>query len=465
MLRAMVPTTLTDAGPGARRKIARRLLPFLFLLYVVNYLDRTNIAYATLGMKGDLGLTDSVLGTASGIFFIGYFLLQIPGALLVEWWSACRLLALTLIAWGALTALTGFVRTPVELYGARFLLGAAEAAFFPGVIIYLSRWFVDRDRAKAMARFMAAIPIGFVLGGPLAALVLKVDWLGVPGWRWLFLVEGIPAVLLGIVTLFVLPDRPNEASWLAPEERVWINEQLAAERATKAQTESTTVWQALRQPAVLTLTGALLFTYSGGYAFWFWEPTMLQRFTGWSVERVSWFGALVFGGALVAMWFVGWSSDRTGERRWHFAIPQLAAALALLAWFILPRSNAVLIFLFTVVAAGTCAYLPAFWTLPSAFLNSAAAAAAIGFINCIASIGGFFGPKLVGNLSERTGSFNAPFIFMIACWVIAGLLVLLCPRELNRIRQGSAEKGDKQQHDRHEDEEDDEGVAHDVARA
>src|SRR3954463_10964033 len=155
-----------DGGVAARSRIAWRLLPFLFLLYVVNYLDRTNIAYATLGMKGDLGLTDPVLGTASGIFFIGYFLLQIPGALLVEWWSARKLLALTLIAWGALTALTGFVRTPLELYGARFLLGAAEAAFFPGVIVYLSHWFIYRDRAKAMARFMTAIPIGFVLGGP-----------------------------------------------------------------------------------------------------------------------------------------------------------------------------------------------------------------------------------------------------------------------------------------------------------
>jgi ACS family tartrate transporter-like MFS transporter len=458
-------TGVTDFGTTARSRIAWRLLPFLFLLYVANYLDRTNIAYATLGMKGDLGLSDSVFGTASGIFFAGYFLLQIPGALLVEWWSARRLLALTLIVWGALTVLTGFVRTPLELYGARFLLGAAEAAFFPGVIVYLSHWFIYRDRAKAMAPFMTAIPIGFILGGPIAALILNVNWLGVSGWRWLFLLEGIPAALLGMATLFFLPDRPNEASWLPRKECDWINERLSAERAAKAGTEQMTIWQTLRQPAVLMLTAGLFFTYSGGYAFWFWEPTMLQRLTEWSVSRVSWFGALIFGAALIAMLFVGWSSDRTSERRWHFAIPQLVAALALLAWFVFPKSNALLIFIFSIVAAGTCAYLPAFWALPSAFLSSSAAAAAIGFISCVASIGGFFGPKVVGNLSQRTGSFNAPFIFMIACWTIASVLVLLCPRELNRIRKGRAENGDQEQDDGHEDDKDDEGVAHDVTRA
>ncbi|HVF72376.1 MAG TPA: MFS transporter [Chthoniobacterales bacterium] len=428
MLGPVMPTPPPEAAPHAPTRIAWRLLPFLFLLYVTNYLDRTNIAYATLGMKGDLGLTDSVFGTASGVFFIGYFLLQIPGALLVEWWSARRLLALTLVAWGGFTALTGFVRTPVELYGARFLLGAAEAAFFPGVIVYLSHWFVYRDRAKAMARFMTAIPIGFVLGGPLAAVVLKVDWWGVPGWRWLFLLEGIPAVLLGIATLFYLPDRPEQARWLPPDDRDWINHRLAAERAALAAPGRIGIWQALRQPAVLLLTAGLFFTYSGGYAFWFWEPTMLQRLTEWTVSRVAWFGAVIFGFALLAMLFVGWSSDRTGERRWHFAIPQLAAALALAGWLVVPQSDGLLIVLFSLVAAGTCAYLPAFWTLPSAFLSSAAAAAAIGFINCVASIGGFFGPKIVGHLSQRTGSFSSAFLFMIACWTLASFLVLLCPR-------------------------------------
>jgi ACS family tartrate transporter-like MFS transporter len=420
----------TAPGTSARSRIAVRLLPFLFLLYVANYLDRTNIAYATLGMKGDLGLTDSVFGTASGIFFIGYLGLQIPGALLVERWSARLLLAITLITWGVLTTLTGFVRTPMELYGARFLLGAAEAGFFPGVIVYLSHWFIYEDRAKALARFMAAIPIGFMIGGPIAGAILGVHWFGLTGWRWLFLLEGVPAIVLGITALFVLPDWPRDARWLRPDERDWITTRLDEERRAKADAENVTIWKALRHPAVLVLTAGLFFTYTGGYAFWFWFPTMLQRMTGWTdVHTIGWIGAIPFVAGLIGMLVVGSSSDRTRERRWHFAVPQLTAALGLSVWFFLPHSNALLVAVFTLIGFGTVAYLPSFWALPSAFLTSSAAAAAVGFINCMASIGGFVGPKIIGNLSQASGSFSSGFIFMIACWTIASLLVLLCPRE------------------------------------
>jgi ACS family tartrate transporter-like MFS transporter len=416
-------------GESARNRIAWRLLPFLFLLYVANYLDRTNIAYATLGMKGDLGLDDSIFGTASGIFFIGYFALQVPGALLVERWSARWLLSLTLIVWGGLTTLTAFVHSAHQLYGARFLLGAAEAGFFPGVIVYLSHWFTAQDRGKAVARFMAAIPIGFMIGGPIAGTILTVHWMNFAGWRWLFLIEGVPAVVLGIATIFYLPDRPNDASWLATAERDWIKARLADERAAKAHVERISVWQALRHPAVLILTAALFSTYVGGYAFWFWFPTMLQRLTGWTdVRLIGWVGAIPFACATIALLFAGWSSDRMRERRWHFVVPQIAAALALAAWLILPRSNVLLVVVCCIIASGTIAYFPAFFTLPSEFLTSAAAAAAVGFINCTASIGGYVGPKIFGELSQRTGSFNAGFIMMIACWIIGSALVLICPR-------------------------------------
>ena len=424
--------TQIATGESARTRIAWRLLPFLFLLYVANYLDRTNIAYATLGMKGDLGLNDSVFGTASGIFFIGYFALQVPGALLVERWSARWLLSLTLITWGALTTLTACVHSAHQLYGARFLLGAAEAGFFPGVIVFLSHWFTAQDRGKAIARFMAAIPIGFMIGGPIAGYILGVHWLNLSGWRWLFLMEGAPAIVLGIATIFYLPDRPDDARWLPAAERDWINTRLADEREAKAHIERMSVWQAIRHPAVLVLTTALFFTYVGGYAFWFWFPTILQRLTGWTdVRLIGWVGAIPFAGATIALLFVGWSSDRMHERRWHFVVPQLAAALALAAWFVFPHSNVLLVVLCTVIGMGTVAYFPAFFSLPSEFLISAAAAAAVGFINCTASIGGYFGPKIFGELSQRTGSFNIGFIMMIACWIIGSVLVLICPRERN----------------------------------
>jgi len=419
-----------ETRESARSRVAWRLLPFLFLLYVANYIDRTNIAYATLGMKGELGLTDSVFGTASGIFFIGYFALQVPGALLVERWSARLLLAITLITWGALTTLTAFVHTAHQLYAARFLLGSAEAGFFPGVIVYLSHWFTTQDRGKAIARFMAAIPIGFMIGGPIAGSILGVHWLNVSGWRWLFLMEGVPAIVFGIATIFYLPDRPHDAQWLSSTERDWINARLADERAAKTHVERMSVWQALRHPAVLILTTALFFTYISGYIFYFWFPTILQRLTGWTdVRLIGWVGAIPFAAATIALLFVGWNSDRTRERRWHFAVPQLIAAVALAAWFFIPHSNALLVLVCSIVGIGTMAYFPAFFTLPSEFLTSAAAAAAVGFINCTASIGGYFGPKIFGELSQRTGSFNTGFVVMIACWIIGCVLVLICPRE------------------------------------
>jgi sugar phosphate permease len=424
--------TATAQGETARTRVATHLLPFLFLLYIANYIDRTNISIATLGMKGDLGLSDQVFGTAFGIFFVGYLALQIPGALLVERWSARRLLAATLITWGALTVMTGLVRSPLQLYGARFLLGAAEAGFFPGVIVYLSHWFIYEDRSKAVARFMSAIPIAFMLGGPIGGKILGVHWLGVTGWRWLFLLEGVPAVVLGIATAFLLPDRPSDVAWLTADERNWLSERLAAERRARANVEHMTVRQALHHGPVVLLMLGLFFIYTSGYAVYSWTPTVLQRFTGWSTERVGWIVALPFAAGLIGMLFIGWNSDRTCERRWHVALPVLSGAAALIVWLLVPQSNAGLVCVLIVLGIASNAYLPAFWSLPSSLLSGSAAAAAIGFINSAASLGGFFGPKVVGNLSQMTGSFRAGFIFMIACWLIGAILVLLCPQGSTR---------------------------------
>ena len=225
---------LSDVGQRARRRIARRLLPFLFILYFIAYLDRVNVGFAGLEMSHNLGFTDRVFGLGAGIFFVGYFLFEIPGALIVERWSARRWIARILISWGLVTILVSMIRTPAQFYGARFFLGAAEAGFFPGILVYLTHWFRHEDRARAGALFMSAIPIANVLGSPLAGWLLGVRWFGIPGWRWLFILEGIPATLLGIMTLLYLTDWPREAKWLPADEQEWIDGELQREKAAKA---------------------------------------------------------------------------------------------------------------------------------------------------------------------------------------------------------------------------------------
>ena len=239
---ATIPRSITPAAAHlvdrTRRHIALRLLPFLFILYITNYLDRTSVAYAAIGMSRDLGFSDRVFGLGAGIFFVSYVALQVPGALLVECWSARRMISATMITWGSLTALTGLVHTPTQLYLARFMLGAAEAGFFPGVIVYLSHWFIHDDRAKATSNFMAAIPISFVIGSPIAGWILGYSWFAIKGWRWLFILEGMPAILLGIVAFFYLTDFPGEATWLAAEQRQWIKGKLGEEKSVTAQAMS-----------------------------------------------------------------------------------------------------------------------------------------------------------------------------------------------------------------------------------
>ncbi|HXR17777.1 MAG TPA: MFS transporter [Terriglobales bacterium] len=408
-----------------RHLIAIRLLPFLFILYVTNYLDRTSVAYAAIGMSRTLGFSDRVFGLGAGIFFVSYVALQIPGALMIEHWSARRCITVIMIAWGSLTVLTGLVHTAGELYGARLLLGAAEAGFFPGVVVYLSHWFIREDRAKAGSNFMAAIPLSFIVGSPLAGWILGHPWLGVDGWRWLFVLEGLPAILLGAVAFFYLTDWPRDAAWLAPEQRRWTERTLEEEKPVNA--KKITAWQALHSGPILLLASVAFFQYFVFYTLVFWLPTMLKRQSGFSDVRVGLVGTIPYVATLIAMLINGWHSDKTGERRWHSAVPLFIAGLALFGLIVLPHSTQTLVVLFTVLCS-TEAFLPVFWAMPTEILSESAAAAGVGLINAVGSIAGFAGPFAFGYLNSRTGSYAYGLTLMMVLAVAGGLLVLQVPR-------------------------------------
>jgi ACS family tartrate transporter-like MFS transporter len=431
---ALTPVASTKLADHTRHRIAIRLLPFLFILYITNYLDRTSVAYAAIGMSRTLGFSDRVFGLGAGIFFVSYVALQIPGALLIERWSARRCITSILIAWGSLTVLTGLVHTASQLYGARLLLGAAEAAFFPGVVVYLSHWFIREDRAKAGSNFMAAIPLSFIVGSPLAGWILGHPWFGVDGWRWLFVLEGMPAILLGTVAFFYLTDWPRDAAWLAPEQRQWIERKLEGEKPVNPR--KITAWQALRSGPVLLLASVAFFEYFVSYSVFFWLPTILKRVSGFSDVRVGLLGTLPYVAGLIAMLINGWHSDKTQERRWHSAIPQFIAAVALLGLITLPASTQMSVTLFTLLLC-VSGFLPVFWTMPSEILSESAAAAGVGMINAVGSVAGFAGPFAFGYLNSRMGSHSYGLGLMMVCAVAGGLLVLRVPARVSTQLCGS----------------------------
>ena len=415
----------TDLAEHTRRHIALRLLPFLFLLYILNYLDRTNVAFAAIGMTRELGFSDRVFGLGAGIFFVSYVALQIPGAVLAERWSARRMIAISLIGWGSLTVLTSLVHTPTQLYLARFLLGAAEGGFFPGVVVYLSHWFLHEDRAKATSNFMGAIPLSSVLGSPLAGLILGYEWLGWQGWRWLFVIEGLPVVLMGVIAYFVLTDWPTQANWLTPDQRLWIEYKLQEQQITSASDRASIV-QAFKSGTVRTLAIGLFFAYTLTYSFVFWFPTILKRQSGLSDLHVGILCALPFFAYFLAMQIGGWHSDKTCERRWHTAVPLFISVAALLASFAPVHSLAYFMTVFTLVGIGA-SYVSIAWAMPTEILSRAMAPTAVGLINATASIAGFAGPYAFGYLHSRTGSFSAGLMMMMLAGLVAGLLILRVP--------------------------------------
>ena len=413
-----------EVGRRARHRIARRLLPFLFVLYVIAFLDRMNIGAAALQMPRDLGFSDRVVGMGAGIFFLGYLLLEIPGALIVERWSARRWIARIMISWGMVTVLMAFIHTAREFYLVRFFLGAAEAGFLPGVIVYLTHWFRYEDRGKAVAFFYAANPLSYVIGSPIAGLLLGLSWLGLRGWRWLFILEGIPAIVMGVITIFYLTDWPAQARWLPSDERSWITEQLQREKQAKNRRHSFSVWGALRNRDVILLTLCYFCAMTGSYGIAFWLPTILKRLSGLSDLKVTLLAALPYIAAFVTQQLNGWHSDRTGERRWHAALPVFLCALALSLAVVNSSRPAVSIGLFVLVGASFYGFQPCFWAVPTLFLSESAAAASIGLINSVGNLGGFVGPLVMGYLVGRTHNFAAGLWYLVGSLIMSGILML-----------------------------------------
>ena len=424
----MTPALVTTTA-ATQRKITRRLIPFLFLLYITAYLDRVNVSFAGLEMTRELKFSNEVFGFGAGIFFFGYCLLEIPGAMLAESWSARKWIASIMIAWGLLAGLTGLIHTSTEFNIIRFLLGLAEGGFFPAVVVYLTHWFRYEDRAKAIAMFMAAIPVSNMIGSPISGLLMRLDWFGLSGWRWLLILEGIPAFVGGIVTLFYLTDWPKDARWLTLPEREWITGELEREsQAKKARRGHMSILQALRQPIVLALALSYFLINTSGYGLNIWLPKMVQKLSGMNTMQVSLVVMIPNLCATVIMLIVGWHSDKTGEHRWHAAASAFVASLALALSVRMGGNPALAIAMFSIASAGIMSYYPPYWALPTRLLGERVAAAGFGFVNLIANFGGFAGPYMIGFLTDRTGGFAAGLYFM-ASTAFLGALVLAFLRE------------------------------------
>ena len=429
-MNAMKTSNVTDTNRielenRTKKRITRRLMPFLICLFIVAFIDRVNLGYAALEMTKDLGFNPEIFGFGAGIFFFGYFLFEIPGTLLVETWSARKWLARIIISWGILAVLMGFIQNSTHFYIARFLLGAAEAGFFPGVIVYLSHWFRAQDRAKAVAMFMAAIPVSNIFGAPLSGLILGAKWFGLAGWRWVFILEGFPAVILGIATIFYLTDRPKDAKWLAEDEKAWISDELEREKESKKSRRNFSIWQAFRHRNVLLLAAGYFCAVTAAYGFNFWLPTILKGLSGYTNLQISAIAALPYCAGLVTMLVVGWSSDRTRERRWHTALSLLVVSVGLFLSASVSENIFLAVAFFCFAGAGLYSYLPGFWAIPATFLTESAAAASIGLINSVGNLGGFVGPYIVGYLNNKTNSFYTGIIYLSCSAAAAAILILM----------------------------------------
>ena len=405
------------------RKVMWRLLPFLLLCYVVAYLDRVNVGFAKLQMLTDLNFSETIYGLGAGIFFIGYFIFEVPSNVILHRVGARVWIARIMITWGILSALMMFVTTPTMFYVARFFLGAAEAGFFPGIILYLTYWFPAERRGRVTATFMTAVALSGVIGGPLSGYIMKnmTGMNGWAGWQWMFLLEGIPSVLIGIAVLFYLDDRISHAKWLTDAEKALLQRNIKAEEGTK---KDLPISQTLTSGRVW-LMGLIYFSFVMGlYGISFWLPTIIKATGVKDVLDISLLTAIPYGFAVVAMVLVGRSADRHQERRWHVAIPGLLGALGLVLSVMWRGDTVLAMAALTLATMGILCTLPLFWSLPTSFLVGAGAAAGIALINSLGNLAGFVSPYMMGWLKDMTKSTDAGMYVLATSLVVGALLTL-----------------------------------------
>jgi D-galactonate transporter len=414
------------------RKVALRFIPFLMLCYVVAYLDRVNIGIAKLNMLADLQFSEAAYGLGAGLFFIGYMLFEVPSNLIMHRVGARRWIARIMISWGLLSGIMAFVTTPAQFYTVRFLLGVAEAGFYPGVILYLTYWFPNRRRAKVTAIFQAGIPIAGLLGSPLSGWILERFHLvgGHAGWQWVFVLEALPTIPLAIGVLWILTDRVKDAKWLTPAQRQLIENDIAQDDHGREHMPLTGILRDMRICKIILMTfPAMMALYTLG----FYLPTLIRDAGAVSGVQIGLLSAIPYCVAVVAMVLVGRSSDRHGERRWHLAGIMLVGAFGLVASVFAGQNLVLAVISLSIAAAGIISFSPIMWTLPTAFLGGATAAACIGAINSLANLGGFVSPYLIGWIRDTYHS-TAPAIFIIAGALVGSALIALSfdPKKVNR---------------------------------